>query len=186
LPRKTDSRGETGHPGRCAPGDSNPHVRRHNFLRVARLPVPPGALSRLDGSWPSPPTAPRRRLRVTVRAQKPQVLRAVVEPVAIDVIDDQSQRSASPLRLESTGHAALLDPYAGQRRPQQRALRTRGTGLEHNQDLPGVLSGRPSTSIVRLPQKVARIDSGRADTTSEMGVRAPTQRHSECAQDAGE
>ena len=27
----------------CAPGDLNPHVRRHRHLKPARLPVPPGA-----------------------------------------------------------------------------------------------------------------------------------------------
>ena len=53
------------------------------------------------------PACPARRLRVTVRAQEPEVLTSAVLVVAVDVVDVKDQRLSLPLTPEAAQRAAV-------------------------------------------------------------------------------
>jgi len=156
----------------CAPGDSNPHVRRHGYLKPGRLPVPPGARELGNGSSRRRPATPGSRLRVAVRTEEAQILQPVVEPVPVYVIDDEPQRTTTPLRFASTFGAALADSTGDESAPKQRRLRAKRPLRQNDEDLRWVTAPRRWLAAkVGLAEEMAGVESRPSYSAHEMRVR---------------
>src|SRR4051812_35997818 len=102
---------------------------------------------------------PGRGLGVAVRAQPPEVLEAVVEPVTVDVVDHEGQRGAAPLRLTAAVCADLRYPEVLQCSTQMSCLRSIRSGRQNDQHVCWIPSTRGSLPpVVRPTGEVGGVD----------------------------
>jgi hypothetical protein len=122
----------------------------HDILSVARLPVPPLAL------LPAVETAMGGLKAVTVRAENPKILDAMIRPITVDVIKFERQptigRTLSP---PAEFASALLECGPDQSLPQLVALKC-APGHENRAQRQGWTSVALPTLVPGSPSKMAR------------------------------
>jgi hypothetical protein len=122
--------------------------------------------------------APRRGLRVAVRAQEPEVSQPVVRGFAVDVVHGLRQRRPAPRAVASADRAHVLHTALERCAHQRPALRPGRAGWSPNQHLLLRLAAAGPAPVDGLPEEVGRVQP-RAPT--DVAVRAASRLDAEAA-----
>jgi hypothetical protein len=137
--------------------------------------------------WATTPIANTvcRRLRMTVRAEKPEVLRSVVEWIAVDVVDFQPERETLPHAVATTAPTSIGNGVFDHRSSEPvRTLFSRWLRSQDEHVLPRALVSRWLALVVDRACEMRCIQLVVLDPSTEMRMRAAGPPDIEVAQHA--
>src|SRR5947209_13205557 len=100
-------------------------------------------------------SAPSRRLGMAVRTEESEVLEPIVEPISIDVVDDQSQRVPLPAAVASAHETVFGDSTGDHRSAKPGSAHPVGARWQNNENLAWWPSPtRRPPPLMRLPKEM--------------------------------